>query len=183
MNIRESIKKYSDELRESSTKEYIFLHKEKNCIISLSSTGSDFEYADGFEAEILKASSFNCLLICQPHYTSRLASLHEDIPAVLDDTAMIAGLKAPYLEKNTKEIIKALRKSSAVILSDGLAYCFGMNAYEAYTCMTILEKNSEIICKAEVLGGAIPVRQHAGALDHSSYINSYSKLERSDDNE
>jgi L-fuculose-phosphate aldolase len=55
----------------------------------------------------------------------------------------------------------------------------GRTFYEAFTALTVLEKAAELMLKADVLGGGIPVPPVRAALEHRIYTMKYSKAEES----
>ncbi len=138
----------------------------------------------------LIASSYNAMIITSPYYASMCIQDNLAIPAVLDDMAMIVGNRVRIVPGERLAIAKALKKSSAVMTTDGKVLTCGRNLYEALTCLTILEKNAGIFVDADFLGGAKPVCRGMGKLEHLIYQQKYSKkemerqnqLERPDEN-
>lgn len=132
--------------------------------------------ADAMKGALI-ASDYNAMIITQPYYASMCIQDNLSIPAVLDDMAMIVGNRVRIVPSERLAIAKALKKSSAVMTTDGQVITCGRNLYEALTCLTILEKNAGIFVDADFLGGAKPVCRAMGKLEHLIYQQNYSKKE------
>jgi hypothetical protein len=130
------------------------------------------------KAALLNSAEYNSMIISKPPFAGSCIDHDLEIPAVLDDMAMIVGLKVRIVERNKLEIARALKRTSAVMVRDGMLLTCGRNMFEAYTCLTVLEKNAEIFRKSEVFGGAAAVRTIPGFIEHLVYLRKYSKAEK-----
>ena len=137
--------------------------------------------ADLFKS-ILIRSEYNAMIICKPEWAGRAIDEGINLYPTLDDFAMIVGPMLSLVDRDRTMIERALKFSSAVMIKNGNLICFGHNIYEAYTCLTVLEKNAKIYYKAKVFGGAKYVSVPNTILEHIVYKKKYSKNERSTQN-
>lgn len=133
--------------------------------------------SDIFKSTLIR-SEYNAMIICKPEWAGRAIDDGIDLYPTLDDFAMIVGPKLCLVDKDRNKIESALRMASAVMIKEGNLICFGHNIYEAYTCLTVLEKNAKIFYKAKVFGGARFVKKANTILEHYVYKMKYSKNER-----
>lgn len=192
MDFKDNIIKYADELRAlpyelGDGARIIYQDDWETYSLDLNAEASteNIKCISG-EADYAKsaliASRFNVMIQCKLPFASRSIEAGEDLYPVLDDTAMIIGVKIPLVKYVTSDIGKALKLYGACNTENGYSLCCGANLYEAYTCLTILEKNAEIYQKAKVLGGANRVKPYNALLEHLVYRYKYSTKERSQKN-
>ncbi len=131
---------------------------------------------------VLVGSDYNAMIICKPEWIGRAIDENVVLYPTLEDMAMIVGPKVSVVRKDRREIEKAIKNSSAVMLENESVLCFGRNIYEAYTCLTVLEKNAKIYYKAKKLGGAKYVKKSIATLEHRIYLQKYSQAERRNQN-
>ncbi len=132
--------------------------------------------ADSFKSALL-GTGYRAMIISQPEYVSMCIEDSLTIPAVLDDMAMIVGTKVEIVPEDRFSMLRALKKSSAVMTTNGNLVTCGRNLYEAATCLLVLEKNAEIFVDADFLGGAKPVNPVMGQIERAVYQYKYSKKE------
>ena len=95
---------------------------------------------------------------------------------LLDDFAQIAGTSVKTTGMNSKEVIKALNSSSAVILKEDGALCCGSSRDDAMAVSMVLEKNCIAYIAAALLGKVKPVNPLECLLMRFVYKTKYSKL-------
>lgn len=124
------------------------------------------------------SSKWQSMILSRPPYCGRVIREDGILPAVLDDCAQIIGLTTPLVASDRFAVMRALRRHTAVLLEDETVLTCGRDLYEAVTALSVLEKNAEIYCKAEVFGGAHFISPIPGILEHLFYLKKYSKAER-----
>ncbi len=100
--------------------------------------------------------------------TSRLLPL-------LDDFAQIAGTSVKIVERNTKEILSALKSSSAVIIKDYGALCAGSSLGDAKAVAMVLDKNLIAYKTASLFGKIKYINPIESKLMRFVYLKKYSK--------
>lgn len=95
---------------------------------------------------------------------------------LLDDFAQIAGTSVKTTGMNSKEVIKALNSSSAVMLKEDGALCCGSSRDDAMAVSMVLEKNCIAYIAAALLGKVKPVNPLECLLMRFVYKTKYSKL-------
>lgn len=95
---------------------------------------------------------------------------------LLDDFAQIAGTSVKTSDINPKEISKALKSSSAVLLKNDGALCCGISKDDAVAVSMVLEKNCIAYIAAALLGNIKPINALECKLMRFVYLNKYSKL-------
>ena len=125
----------------------------------------------------LIASPYEAMVAAKTKYTAMCIQDGLSIPAVLDDMAMIIGNRVSIVPEDRLSLAKALRKSPAVLTTEGNLIVCGRNLYEVFTGLLILEKNAGIFVDADFLGGARPVCPLMGKLEHKIYLKKYSRKE------
>ncbi len=142
----------------------------------------DYSGSSDLLKAVLVGSDYNAMIICKPEWTGRAIDDGVVLYPTLEDMAMIVGPKVSIVRKDRQEIEKAIKTSSAVMLEGETVLCLGRNIYEAYTCLTVLEKNAKIYYKAKKLGGAKYVNKAIANLEHRIYLKKYSQAERRNQN-
>ncbi|MDD3416659.1 MAG: class II aldolase/adducin family protein [Lachnospiraceae bacterium] len=114
--------------------------------------------------------------------------IHKDTPDILtvshanvtlyplvDDFAQIVGTKVKTVSDDPFSIAKALKKASAVLVSNNSAYCCGASEGDACAVHMIMEKN----CKTLLCGTLFPKIKPISWLDRNLmrfvYLKKYSK--------
>ncbi len=128
---------------------------------------------------LLDEKEMRAMILARPLYIGLCLAIQRPIEAVLDDMAMIIGQSVLIAPREKKAIDKALRGRYAVMIDDQNVLVIGRTMYEAFTALTVLEKAAELMLKADVLGGGIPVPPARAALEHRIYTMKYSKAEES----
>ena len=128
---------------------------------------------------LLDEKNMRAMILARPAYIGLCLAIQRPIEAVLDDMAMIIGQNVMIAPREKKAIGKALRGRYAVMIEDQQVLVVGRTFYEAFTALTVLEKAAELMLKADVLGGGIPVPPSRAALEHRIYTMKYSKAEES----
>lgn len=136
-------------------------------------TGSAY----ALKSALIGLDSYKAAIVSRPTYTGKCIEAGEPLPAVLDDMAQIVGPEVPIVYGDRFELRKALKSCAAVMTTSGELITCGRSLYEAYTCLTVTEKNAEIYAKAAVLGGANPMNKALAKGEHLFYLKKYSKAE------
>lgn len=95
---------------------------------------------------------------------------------LLDDFAQIAGTSVKTSGMNSKEILKALNRSSAVMLKKDGALCCGISKDDAMAVSMVLEKNCIAYIAAALFGKVKPINLFECMLMRFVYQTKYSKL-------
>lgn len=126
---------------------------------------------------LMQLRNVNALVVSNTPFCEKCSKEGKDIFAVLDDMAQIIGPKAPLVDFNIKDILKALNHGTACIVKDKYTLFTGRNLYEAVVAMLVLEKSAEVFLKAQVLGGGKKINGLEARLMRSIYKRKYSKAE------
>ena len=99
----------------------------------------------------------------------------KDIKAYLDDQAQISGRMVKCIEPGDRNALKALaEEGGSVLLKNDGALVIAVDREEAEAASIVLEKN----CQAAMLAlkkGIKPVDKNSADLEHSFYVEKYSK--------
>ena len=128
-------------------------------------------------AALSRSKDLSAMIIASPPYTGICIESHHEIDAVLDDMAQIAGPKITIVSADEKEILRALKKASSVMIDSGFLIAGGRNLYEALTNLLIVEKSAEVTLKAQVIGGVRPLGAGISRHMHHIYQKKYSAEE------
>ncbi len=147
---------------------------------------SDGDIEDLTEWDITEKEAFDAcrnmkaMVVARPPFCMECIKRGFELTASLEDMAQIIGYKVPVVTMRERELIKAFKRSTGVLVREGEGYAMtmGRNPYEAYVAMTVLEKNAEVNLKAEVLGGAVKLSPVISMIERLVYVNKYSKAER-----
>lgn len=140
-------------------------------------------------AKVLANSDYNSIILCRPTYVGQIIDTGRTMPTVIDDYSMIGGYKTKIVDNNCKSISKAVKFGGSCMImnsnenNDGKAICCGFTLYEAFTCLSIMEKNAEIVVKSAALGGAKSINPIIGIIERRNYKKYYSANERMSQNE
>jgi|LSQX01.2.fsa_nt_gb hypothetical protein len=140
-------------------------------------------------AKVLTESDYNSIIICRPTYVGQIIDAGRTMTTVIDDYSMIGGYKTRIVNNNSNAISKAVHFGGSCMIknskknNDGKAICCGFTLYEAFTCLSIMEKNAEIVVKSVALGGAKSINPIIGILERRNYKKYYSANERKSQNE
>jgi L-ribulose-5-phosphate 4-epimerase len=99
-----------------------------------------------------------------------------DLKPFLDDFAQIVGTKVKKVNNDPKEIAKALKKSSAVLIKDIGALCWGKNKNDATAVSIIMKKNCKAYFTASLFGKPKPIKRLECLWMRRMYVTKYSKL-------
>ena len=128
-----------------------------------------------FEQAVLAERGGNVILNTDPEILSYI-SLSKPLLPYLDDFAQIVGLKAEAVEDREKSILKALRHSSAVLIKDLGALCWGKDEGDALAVNMILKKNCKAYFAASLFNDPQPINKFECALMRFIYLKKYSRL-------
>lgn len=128
---------------------------------------------------LLDEKDMRAMILAKPAYLGLCLAIQRPVEAVLDDMAMIIGPDVRIAPREKKAIDQALRGRYAVMIEDQNVLVVGRTFYEAFVGLTVLEKAAELMLKADVLGGGVPVPPLRAALEHRVYTKKYSKAEES----
>ncbi|SEF90528.1 L-fuculose-phosphate aldolase [Caloramator fervidus] len=126
----------------------------------------------------------NAIIHTHSIYASAIAVTRKNIPAIIEDMAMIIGGEVPcakYAFPGTKElaenIIEVLENKNAVLLANHGAISLGRNLKEAFNVCQILEKSAKIYILATQIGMPKPLAIEEVEKMREIYLNKYSKNE------
>ena len=128
-------------------------------------------------AALMRSDLLSAMILCEPPYTEICIDSHHEIPAVLDDMAQIVGPAVRIVEPDVGQVLRALSKSTSVMIENGCLIAGGRNLFEAYTAVQIIEKSAETVLKAQVIGGVKPLSSRLAHHMHDKFQQSYSKEE------
>jgi L-fuculose-phosphate aldolase len=118
-------------------------------------------------------------------FSSVMAVLHKDLPAIIEDTAQVVGgsvdcsqYAMPGTEELAKNVIAALGSKRAAFIANHGVVCWGRDMKEAYMTAELVEKASEIYCMASTMGGAKLLDPKEVEIIHNFYIEHYFKRQR-----
>ncbi|MDO4178311.1 MAG: class II aldolase/adducin family protein [Phascolarctobacterium sp.] len=118
-------------------------------------------------------------------YSSAIATLQRNIPAIMDDQVSILGGKvrcAKYAMSGSEELgentVKALKNRNACLWANHGAVCVGQSMDEAFMCAEILEKTAQIYLLASPLGRPVEINEEAQKHLRDFYLNKYSKRQQ-----
>ena len=120
--------------------------------------------------------SINYIINSNSAWVNVLSHAETKLLPLLDDFAQIAGTSVKTTEMNPKEAVKALNKSSAVLLKQKGALCCGISRDDALAVSMVLEKNCMAYITAALLGRIKPINFLECKLMRFVYLNKYSKL-------
>lgn len=127
---------------------------------------------------LMRLSSRRAMVLFRTPYVGVCLDAKHTIDASLDDMAQIVGRQVQIVPRAAGKLRAALRSAEAVLVEDRYAIAVGRSLYEAYTAMTVLEKQAEVMLKASVIGGAKPLGRLECQLMHTVYMQKYSKAEK-----
>jgi len=139
-------------------------------------------------------TDMKALVYSQTPYLTKCLRDAKPFPAALDDMAQVFGPACYIIDarpgKNNKVVGKAMKKAlkhnmGCMVLKGadsrgkGIGYTLtmGRNLYEAVVAMQVLEKNAEVFCHAEKLGGVVPFTKLQARMMRARYKGDYSKAE------
>lgn len=115
-------------------------------------------------------------------FATAMAAARKNIPAIVEDTAMIIGGEVPcakYAHPGTVElgenIVEILENKNAVLLSNHGAIGMGRSIEEAYLVCQVLEKTAKIYIFSSQIGIPKPLPIEDVERMHSVYMNTYRK--------
>ena len=139
-------------------------------------------------------TDMKALVYSQTPYLTKCLREAKPFPAALDDMAQVFGPACYIIDarpgKNNKVVGKAMKKAlkhnmGCMVLKGtdsrgkGIGYTLtmGRNLYEAVVAMQVLEKNAEVFCYAEKLGGVVPFTKLQARMMRARYKGDYSRAE------
>ncbi len=106
----------------------------------------------------------NVILHTHPVYSTVFATLHEDIPPIIDEAAQIlcgtvktAEYALPGTPELAANVTKALGSVQAVLLANHGALCVGEDVGKAFRVCTVLEMTSHIYFMARSIGKPVVI--------------------------
>ncbi|MDR0696356.1 MAG: class II aldolase/adducin family protein [Christensenellaceae bacterium] len=140
---------------------------------------SDFTNSDIHGLIYENRSDINAIVTGSAPMCVAIASTERKFPAVLDDVAQIIGPRIYIAKKrNTRSILKCLKKRGACLIRCGIVVATGRTLDEAHTCALVLEKGARCLIEATVLGGAYKIPYLEAALMRFVYKTKYSKADQ-----
>jgi len=94
---------------------------------------------------------------------------------MVDDFARIVGTKVMRAGENPRDVVRDLKKSSAVFLRNIGLLCCGRTEDEAKSVSEIAEKNCKAYLAAFLFGEAKPIKRMDSVLLRKKYLNRYLK--------
>ncbi|KRQ88113.1 L-fuculose phosphate aldolase [Caloramator mitchellensis] len=115
-------------------------------------------------------------------YASAIAVTRKNIPAIIEDMAMIIGGEVPcakYAFPGTMDlaenVLEVLENKNAVLLANHGAISMGRSIKEAFNVCQILEKSAQIYIFATQIGMPKPLAIEEVEKMREIYLNKYSK--------
>lgn len=128
----------------------------------------------------LNRPDISAIVHCHSPHATAFAAAHCPIPVITEEIAQIAGGQvdiAPYAHCGTAELaeaaVKALGRSSAVLLANHGVVGTGKDLTEALRTCVIVEKTARIAILAQSIGGYIELDPEQVKYLRSSFINEY----------
>lgn len=122
----------------------------------------------------------NSIIHIHSIYATSIAAARKNIPAIVDDMAMIIGGEVPcakYAFPGSKtiaqNIIEVIENKNAVLLSNHGAICLGRDIEEAFLVCEILEKSAQIYLFATQIGIPKPLAMEEVEKMRDVYLNIY----------
>lgn len=129
-----------------------------------------------------KREDVNAIIHTHSVCATALAAARKNIPAIVEDIAMIIGGEIPcakYAQPGTFElgenIIEVLENKNAVLLANRGAIGMGRSLEEAYTVCQVLEKAAQVYIFSSQIGIPKPLPIEDVENMHNVYINKYTK--------
>ncbi len=129
-----------------------------------------------------KRQDVNAIIHTHSIYATAMAAARKNIPAIVEDIAMIIGGEVPcakYAHPGTPElgenIIEVLENKNAVLLANHGAIGMGRNLEEAYLVCQVLEKAARVYIFASQIGIPKPLAIEDVENMHNIYLNKYSR--------
>lgn len=129
-----------------------------------------------------KREDVNAIIHTHSVCATALAAARKNIPAIVEDIAMIIGGEIPcakYAQPGTFElgenIIEVLENKNAVLLANHGAIGMGRSLEEAYTVCQVLEKAAQVYIFSSQIGIPKPLPIEDVENMHNVYINKYTK--------
>ncbi len=116
------------------------------------------------------------VLFCNDAEVLMCSKMNTPLLPYLDDFAQIVGLKSKVCNIDIQSILKALNHSSAVLINNIGALCWGINKEDAEAVNMILRKNSKAYLTAKLFNNLRPINPIESALMRLVYLKKYSKL-------
>jgi L-ribulose-5-phosphate 4-epimerase len=116
------------------------------------------------------------LIFCSNPQIIACSGIPSPLLPYLDDFAQIVGLKAKVCKDDEKEIIKALKNSSAALIKNTGALCWGIDKKDAEAVCMILKKNSTAYLTVRIFNNPRPINTIDSMLMRFVYLKKYSKL-------
>ena len=101
--------------------------------------------------------------------------LGKPVKPMVDDFARIVGTKVMRAGENPRDVVRDLKKSSAVFLRNIGLLCCGRTEDEAKSVSEIAEKNCKAYLAAFLFGEAKPIKRMDSVLLRKKYLNRYLK--------
>ncbi len=113
---------------------------------------------------------------------STVAAARREVPAILDDLALIVGPSvrvAEYALPSTKKLVvktvAALKGRNAALMANHGAVCVGRDLEQTILCCEVLKKACRSFIEAEFLGGAKEIKKFEAWIMHQYYLRKYLK--------
>ncbi|EYE89202.1 aldolase [Fervidicella metallireducens AeB] len=126
----------------------------------------------------------NSIIHIHSIYATSIAAARKNIPAIVDDMAMIIGGEVPcakYAFPGSKtiaqNIIEVIENKNAVLLSNHGAICLGRDIEEAFLVCEILEKSAQIYLFSTQIGIPKPLAMEEVEKMRDVYLNIYNSKE------
>jgi len=117
-----------------------------------------------------------CLIWNSDPDVMHYSRLHKDLKPLLDDFTQIVGLKAKTVPFHPGLIAKALRMSSAVLVQDMGALCWGKSKKDAEAVSMITRKNCKTFFATTLFENPKSIKWIECFLMRRNYLKNYSKI-------
>lgn len=127
-------------------------------------------------------SDVNAIIHTHSVYASAIAATKKNIPAILEDMAMIIGgevrcakYASPGSDELADNVLEVLEHKNAVLLSNHGSYCMGRNLKETMLVCQVLEKSAQVYIFSAQIGIPKPLAIEEVEKIREVYLTQYSK--------
>lgn len=117
-----------------------------------------------------------CLIWSSDPDVVHFSRLGKELKPLLDDFAQIVGLKVQIAPFHRDLISKALKSSSAVLIQDMGALCWGKNKRDAEAVRMITRKNCKAYFAAVLFENPKPIKWFECLLMRQNFLKNYSRI-------
>lgn len=124
----------------------------------------------------------NAIIHTHSVYASAIAAAKKNIPAILEDMAMVIGgevrcakYASPGSEELADNVMEVLEHKNAVLLANHGSYCMGRTLKEAFLTCQVLEKSAQVYIFSAQIGIPKPLAIEEVEKIREVYLTHYAK--------